>query len=325
MKNDIGPTTRNRRNGELGASQNLLLGILAALIALLGYLYFFTGVIKERDVQQKSLPTVVQKVKQPIPPRPAAEDNKLAVVPPAQDTKKAVPVPAAIPAKPQASPPPMPPKAATPLVKPVADQQKKVPPPAQSPAKPEKPASPKAQPPLKKTVGTDESSKKAAVAKPTAATPPTESGYQILVSGISSQDKAQAVVAELKKGKAEKIAKKQISEEKSMKRLYVGEFDDSQSAYSELEKTKKISAGAFLLPVAGKYELYAGSYDQENRAEGEIKRLAGQGLNATLKKAKVKMSVIVISAVARDKKQADEMVKRLRKLGVAAEAKTAAK
>ncbi|MBT0662688.1 hypothetical protein KI809_00090 [Geobacter pelophilus] len=324
MKNDIGPTTRNRRNGEVGASQNLLLGILAALIALLGYLYFFTGVIKERDVQQKSLPTAVQKVKQPIPPRPAAEDSKMAVVPSTQDIKKAVPAPAAIPAKPQASPPPLPPKAATPPAKPVADQQKKVPPPVQSPAKPEKPASAQAQPPLKKAVGTDESSKKAAV-KPTAVTSPIEASYQILVSGILAQDKAQAVVAELKKGKAEKIVKKQISEEKSMKRLFVGEFDDSQSAYSELEKIKKISAGAFLLPVAGKYELYAGSYDQENRAEGEIKRLAGQGLNATLKKAKVKMSVIGIAAVARDKKQADEIVTRLRKLKVAVEAKKVAK
>ncbi|GAM11603.1 sporulation related domain protein [Geobacter sp. OR-1] len=315
------------RKGESGASQSLLLGILAVLVALFGYLYFFTGLIKEREVQQKPAPSPVQKVKQPIPPRPAGGEAKVSPPPASTPSAQNKPLPAAVPVAPAKAAPVTPvaaPKPPAPQAKPVPEQPKTPPqlqPPAKAATKPEKPANAQPVKSQGKAPLPDKAAKAPASAKPVAERTVSESSYRITTSGIFSADKANAALSELKKSGVERVEKKQVKEEKAMKRLFAGEYDDSQSAYAELEKIKKYADGAFLVPASGKYELYAGSYDQENRAEREIKRLAGKGVNVTLKKAKLMLPVIRISGTATDKKQADSIVKRLRKLGIAAEAK----
>ena len=120
----------------------------------------------------------------------------------------------------------------------------------------------------------------------------------------------------MKKGGLENIEKKQVAEEKVMKRLFIAEFNESQSAHAELDKLRKLSAGAFLIPESGRYELYSGSYDQESRAKDEARRLSAQGLTVTIRQAKLKIPVTRITAVALDRKKAEETVTRLGKLGV---------
>jgi outer membrane biosynthesis protein TonB len=328
MKMDSGQTIRDRRKGEHGASQNLLLGVLAALIALLGYLYFFTGVIKEREIQQKPLPAAVQKVKQPIPPRPASAENRSAPQPEKKPETANAPAPAA---KPQATPIPVAipkplPVAAqkTPATaaKPAVEQPKATPQAtAQAAAKPEnKPVEHPLKPQVK-TAAPEKIAKKTTEIKPTKIKSASEGRYRIVTSGIFSSAKADSVLSSMKKGGLEKIERKQLTEEKSMKRLFVSELDDSQAAHAELEKVKKLSPGAFLVTESGKYALYAGSYDLESRADIEVKRLSGQGLNVTIRKAKLTLPVTRITAVATDKARADEFVKRLTKLGVPSEVK----
>lgn len=327
-----GQTTRN---GQLGASQNLLLGILAALIALLGYLYFFTGVIKERDVQQNSATDAVRVVKQPIPPRPAGSDVEQAKSVSKGEPK---PQPAAVPAgaaKAQAPSAPAAPPAAVPAA--VAPK-----PPVVTAKAPPKPARPAEQQPSPKPTATvvppppkqpetrivkhqakisepEKKVKKTVDAKPLPAKPVSPGGYRIVTSAIPSPVKADSVLATMKKGGLTKIEKKQLTEEKVMKRLFVAEFGDSQSAHVELDKVKKFSAGSFLIPESGRFFLYAGSYDQDRRAHEEVKRLSGKGMNVTVKTAKLKIPVTRITAVAHDKNSADEWLQRLSKLGVPSE------
>lgn len=320
MKINSEPTSNPRRTGELGASQSLLLGILAALVALFAYLYFFTGVIKEREVQQGVLPSPIQKVKQSIPPRPGSEESRPAASLPQQGQKSTPGGGAPSQSKPQSSPP-APAVAKEPVVpsKPAAEQPKPKPQlPQQVAAR--QPNTQLAKPPVK-AGGSDIKALKNTASQPVLTKTAPESSYSIVVSGIS-RDKAAAVLAEMKKRGLRKIEKTEKSEEKTMKRLFVDEFSDSQSAHSELEKTRKFSPGSFLvLESSGKYGLYAGSYDQESRAEVEVKRLSGQGMKVTIKKSKVRIPAIRISALATDKEQAEESVRRLKKLGVASDLK----
>ena len=319
MNINSGQTATDKRKGELGSSQNLLLGVLAALIALLGYLYFFTGVIKERDVQQKSLPAAVQKVKQPIPPRPAGDEKIPAAPLPKHDNKPQTVSAPAVSLNTQAPPAPaVSPKAPATPSKPAAVQPKA---PLQAAAKPDNQTNVLPVKPKDKIAATEKNAKQVAGIKPAPANDSKESRYRIVTADIFSSSKADAVLSEMKKGGLENIDTKKLTADKLMKRLFVTEYSDSQSAYAELEKVKKLAAGAFLLHESGKYALYAGSYDQQSRAESEVKRLSSQGLNITSKKVKVKMPATRISAGLIDKVKADEWIKRLRKLGVASAAK----
>ncbi len=111
---------------EKGNSRQILLLVLLVLVALFGYLYFFTGVIRPREAEVKTAPLQSAQVRQPIPPRPSQEGEKQPAAKP--EAKEAAqtgavsspPQPAATEAKPA---PPQPKPVAAPEVKPAAPPQ----------------------------------------------------------------------------------------------------------------------------------------------------------------------------------------------------------
>lgn len=62
-----------------GNNTRLLLLVLVLLVAVFGYLYYFTGLIKSREEAKAPEPVQTSQVKQPIPPRP---EEKPAAAPP---------------------------------------------------------------------------------------------------------------------------------------------------------------------------------------------------------------------------------------------------
>lgn len=323
---------------ETGASQGLLLVLLVVLMALFGYLYFFTGLITQRDVQQKSQATAVQSVKQPIPPRPA-NDNNNAATPPVKSESKVGPVAPAPPtsAAPKVQPvtPPNAPQQVAPKATPAAAPKtipvpvaKPQPTAAQKTQSAAKPA-PQGKTPVKQTDQAVKSQmKSAADSKPPKTAPETATKiakplafrlYRINATGIVKPDKVNSIAAQMKKSGLNKVEIRHISQDKNMHRLFVSEFTDSQSAHAELDNLKKLATGAFLLPESGKYSLYAGSYDQQKRADGEAIRLTAQGVNATVRKVKIKMPLSRLTATTADSAKAGEWVKKLKRDGFVAE------
>jgi len=154
----------------------------------------------------------------------------------------------------------------------------------------------------------------------------SQPGLFRLESGeILSARKADQVVAELKKAGFTSVEKKLNHEDRTMQRLFVAEYDDVQAARDEQQKLSKTADGVFVLPLNGKYQVYAGSYELEKRAASERDRLAAKGLQVTVRKASVKVPVYRVTAKAKMKSKADEMAARLKKAGVGASVQSAGK
>lgn len=311
-------------NSERGSSRNVLLGILAALSAVFGYLYFFTGVIVPRGETPPPPPERQQQVKQPIPPRPDTQPTPKTAesppaqpqaVPPAHAPKPAVPA-AAKPSETQPKPQPAPPKQAQPAVQqPSPQPQKPAPaakpaPPAQQPAP--RPAAAQVKPEAPKSAAKD-SRDKVVAAKQAAS-------FRIATGDTVSSQKADKIVEQLKKGGLGSVKKETVRANRPMNRLFMAAYADRDAAAAELEKLRRLSAGAFILPSGGTYELYAGSYDREAGAESEKKRLESHGLKPVLRKASVSLPVFRVTAVASSREMADESLRMVKKLGLDAAA-----
>lgn len=327
MKYESKPEPGGILSCQRGSSQKLLLGLLAGLVALFGYLYFFTGVIRQPAELQSLSPRPVQ-VKQPIPARIAAENaqppaaQKEAVKPEAV-APSAMPVAAVQPQAPPAKPAVQP-------VKPPAEQQKPaapVPSPAaaQKPAKPvaaaEKVPATKTSPPApapRQAVSTP--SPKPSQAREPQAKPAADTRIRLETGEILSLQKADKAVAQLKEAGLAGVERLTARRELQMNRLFIAEFADKDAARAELEKLRPLAGGAFIMPAGSKYELYAGSYEQEQRAAVEKQRLYGKVSSVTIRKQALKLPVYRVSARAAGKAEADKGLARLRKLGISASA-----
>ncbi len=289
---------------ERGASQNLLLGFLVALLAVFGYLYFFTGMIKQREVESEKAPPP-QQLKHPIPPRPDVQGQNVPVKPS---------LPLALPVSSKPAGPPKPPSNTAETMQPSAVTPPQViaaaKPASPSPAKSaEKPEAPKPKPtpvkPQPKVLSAKVSEEKSPVFL-----------YKLETVDILSAPKAQKLMASMKSSGFLGVGIKKLHQERLMKRLFVAELSDYNSAIAELEKLKKITDAAFILPAGGKYNLYAGSYDQVKRAKTEMSRLAGRGVKTSLRDSRVKLPVYRVTGQIKGKYAAEEWVKRLRKQAV---------
>ncbi|MBI5656434.1 MAG: SPOR domain-containing protein [Geobacter sp.] len=342
-------------SSQKGSSQKLLLCVLAILLAVFGYLYFFTGLIKQHGGESPVPPPQAQQIKQPMPPRPdeqATKEQAVAAketVPPVAPATAEKAAPAASKAAPKLPPPPAAKPAAAPAkpaeIKPKVAASAPMPQPAAKPVKAEKqavPAKPPAKAVVEKAAPQPKKVAKAAAAKPSekqvtakeakkvpekgAAAKESQPGLFRLESGeILSARKADQVVAELKKAGFTSVEKKLNHEDHTMQRLFVAEYDDVQAARDEQQKLSKTADGVFVLPLNGKYQVYAGSYELEKRAASERDRLAAKGLQVTVRKASVKVPVYRITAKAKVKSKADEMAARLKKAGVGASVQSAGK
>jgi len=344
-----------RVNPQKGSSQKLLLCVLAILLAVFGYLYFFTGLIKQHGGESPVPPPQAQQIKQPMPPRPDEQPAKEQAVaaketaPPVTPAPVEKAAPVASKAAPKQVPPPAAKQAAAPAkpaeIKPKVVAQAPAPPPAAKPVKTEKQAGP-AKPPAKAAVekvaphpkkvvktAAARPAEKQAVAKAAKKAPEkspaakeSQPGLFRLESGeILSARKADQVVVELKKAGFTSVEKKLNHEDRTMQRLFVAEYDDVQAARDEQQRLSKTADGVFVLPLNGKYQVYAGSYELEKRAASERARLAAKGLQVTVRKASVKVPVYRVTARAKVKSKADEMAARLKKAGVGASVQSAGK
>ena len=322
-------------SSEKGSSQQILLLVLVLLLAVFGYLYFFTGIIKPR--QQAPAPPPAQ-VKQPIPARPADGGGVAPVAGSATAPATAKPaVPATAPsattsgAKPAATPAAPAVSAAKPAVAPPAPAAKPAPAKITKPATPA-PAGPavKPAPPAKAAtaVPVKPAPSKAAVAgkapakadgKSTkaAAKKHATGAYTLVIGEYVGEKSAVSVQAKLKKLGIKPVAKTRAIRSEPMNRLYLGSFDTHQSADAALDNLSKFTKDGFLLQENGRYSVYAGSYFNEAKAAIEQDRLYEKGVKLVMKKTKAPVHVLRLTAGRYDgKKSAGRDIASLKKQGI---------
>jgi cell division protein FtsN len=85
--------------------------------------------------------------------------------------------------------------------------------------------------------------------------------------------------------------------EMPMMRLHVGEFPNQEAARKELNKLRRAGADGFILRnKEGRYDVYDGSYYNQEGAVKEQKRLAGRGIKVNLKNVSVPVPTLVLTA-----------------------------
>ena len=144
-------------------------------------------------------------------------------------------------------------------------------------------------------------------------------GYRLLVGDYGPGKPLDAVLAKLKKSGITPVQKKVVQAVEPMNRLFVAEFGDQDSAEAELQKLRKLTGDAFLLPDNGKYILYAGSYLSSGVAASEMKRLASRGVTTVVRQSRVTGKVTRVAAGNyAGTAEARSDAARLKKLGIAA-------
>jgi len=314
--------------GARGSIRHIILIVLLLLTAALGYLYFFTGMIKPREQITAVTPSTVAPVKQPLPPRPdqggiepqpaampedkqpgPATAGKTATPPASPETKPAV-APAS---KPVAAPAPK--QAVAPASKPAAAPAPK---PAQAPvqAKPAKgvkavekpsakvqakaPAVPpaKAQKEIKTKPVAVAAGKVDKIVKPSAGKKrsATKGTYTLLAGEFASDRETEKARLKLEKQGISNVGVRKSKKDETMHRLFLADFDSREAAEAELRKLLSQSGSAFIMNEKGRHALYAGSYLHERGAVAEQKRLARKGVKLTLKTVKVSLPISEVTA-----------------------------
>jgi len=309
--------------GTKGSIRQVILIVLLLLTAALGYLYFFTGLIKPREQITEAPQAKVAPVKQPIPPRPDQGDmehtsaakpevkqpapataEKTATPPASSQTKPVVapaskPVvastpkttvtplskPAPAPAQPQSA------KAVKAEEKPASKIHAKAPTtPAPSPAKPRKESKPK---PVAIAAGKD-----GRIAKPAVAVKQTaiHGAYTFLAGEFASERETKNTRLKLEKQGITNFHVRKTIKSESMHRLFLADFDSHDAADTELRKLRPHTNSAFIMNENGRYAVYAGSYLHESGAAVEQKRLARKGVKLTLKMVKVSLPINELTA-----------------------------
>jgi cell division septation protein DedD len=315
-------------------------------VAIAGYLYYFTDLIRPQQEEAKPAAPASGPVKQPIPPRPGQQGGTAGTPAKPAEVKPVAGTPAPAPAAVTAPAPA--PAQAPPTQKPAPVQAQSKPEPVKSAkpepvksAKPEPVKSAKTEPPAKaaqppaappKTApapsqATAPATKEAASVKPVQKAEKAEKalekrkggGYCLLVGDYGPGKPLEAVLARLKKSGITPVRKKAVQAVEPMNRLFVAEFGDQDSAEAELQKLRKLTGDGFLLPDNGKYILYAGSYLSSGVAASEVKRLASRGVTTVVRQSRVSVKVTrVTTGSYAGAAEARSDAARLKKLGIAA-------
>ena len=321
-KSKAEPDTHPDKSG----NNKLSLLIFLLLLAVFGYLYFFTSLIVPHEAPPAGSPVPTPQVKQAMPPRvaetaaPAGEVKKPQEVQPqapaAQTTAAALPqVPAQKPAAP--APQSAAQKPATPAPQPAA--QKPAPPapakveskPAALPVKAEqKPSAVAEKKPAAKTPGKDakpaptplaaagKEQKPAKAEKAPAVVVPKKSkeSFTLALGGFAAGPQAAAVEEKLDKLKIKPVLKQQMQKTRRMNRLFHNAYSDYDVSSAELEKLLKLAKSSFAVEKDGKYYIYAGSFSSAELAQKEKKRLSASGAKVELQAVQLPVSLVQISA-----------------------------
>lgn len=341
--------------GEKGSSRQPLLLVLLVLVAIFGYLYFFTGLIKPREEAAKEPAVQTGQVKRPMPPRKDEQaENKVSSAMP-EEKKQAVAAevnrPAGGPVPPKAAPIQQPKPAPAPAkaepaktakavpakvakAEPVKTAKAEAPVAKKAAAKPALSSKPKAEAktgnkkgavalsPAKKPAPVAVAAKKAAKV----AGNKVAGAYTLRIGEYVVEDKLRAVEAKLRKAAISPVERQKIRKAEPMHRLLYGEFADHESAVVDLRKLQKIAPDAFLLKEKDKFAVYAGSYYSEGKAAIEQDRLFDKGVKLVLKKAEVGVPVTLLTAGSfSGKEEAQKAAARLKKAGISATVTNAGK
>jgi len=324
--NDSGPA-----GGERGNIRQAVLLVLLLLTAGLGYIYFFTGLIKPREHITIVTPPRVAPVKQPLPPRPTMESGERASTTSIPEEKKPVPPtggktdtanapagtkPAAAPVvKPSAAPVAKP--AAPPAAKPIAAPAVKTAPP---------PAVKSATAPL----GQNQSGK---VVKP-------EEKPAVKTQQTQAQATPSSPSAKQAKGSASKVAALTASRDnkphasavgespvvtKGKYTLLIGGLANDWEAEKVRSKTEKQGITGISVRKVKKTEtmhrLFLGDFDSQMAADAELSKLKAQAGGSFILKENGRYAVYAGSYLHESRAAAER--KRLVGKGVKLEVKTA--
>jgi hypothetical protein len=343
MSKDRFPENKEGKSGKgaKGSTQQIVLVALLILAVLVGYLYFFTGLIKQREQVSEAPSVQAPPVKKPLPPRPDTGDEKQANAAKPEEKQleqEKVEKPAQTPALNQANPVPTQAKPAPVKEKPVAAPVAKpaaVPaqPPAGKAAKPETKPARIEQTKVTHALAPKAETPKAATEKPVAAATgagkkasgpagvplrTVKQGAFVLLVGEYAKDRELKIAKEkLEKVGISQFETKKIKKTEIMHRIFLADFDDNHSADTELQKLKQLTDGAFSLKENGRFAVYAGSYLHEKGAIAEQKRLADKGVNLSIKKANVVMQINELTAGSYSSSEdARKEADRLKKQGI---------
>ena len=295
---------------------------LLIVLALFGYLYFFTDMIKSHQEPQ---PKAEAPVRKPLPrksgPLGAMSTSAKSGVTshPAITGVKSVDISQkagqATPVKPVPSPIPAPaPKqsVASPSVKS---------PPAKPALQSTSQALPTAKPQPHKTASSAVATVKPAVKPESAAKQVSAAGevkYAIQCGPFATiRELAPARVA-LKKAGLSPVTSPGPKRPTLMYRLFVAGYSDAAVAAVERNKLLEATPDAFVLLHEGNYELFAGSYHEEGRAGKMEDRLSAQGIKVERRQVTAPVATRRLTAGGFPTKEvAGDVAERLKKNGIA--------
>jgi hypothetical protein len=299
--------------------------VLVLLVAVFGYLYFFTGLIRPLAEAPQPPPVQTAQVKKPLPPRPeqGGEKQEPAVqpsgMPPAPATvEKPASQSAPSGAKPAAvAVQSAPANAAKAEEKPLQKEQPLAP---ATPAAAARQREKAAAKPAAVVANGGGKVRGAGVAAQRAVKPATKHGaYTLLVGEFATGQELKRALAKLNKGGVAPVQRKKVAKLELVHRLFLAEFDNHDAASAELRRLRQVTASAFMLPENGKYRVYAGSYLYEGGAAIEQERLAGKGVKLSRKSAKVTIPKTRVTAgTFSTREAAQEGANRLKKRGITA-------
>lgn len=290
-------------------NNKLALLILIVLVAVFGYLYFFTSLIVPHGVPPVAPPAPPPQVKQAMPPRSADVPTA-----PAGEVKQSTPVPATPGVAAKTPPAPAPaPAAKTPQTPAPAPAAKVPPAPAPAVQKPAPPVPAKAEtksaPSPKKVeqkpapaAAADKEKKPAETAqkkKSVKAAGPVKKRKELFTLNLgefSADAQATAAEEKLVQLKIKPVSKRQTQRPRQMNRLFYNAYSEYETYSAELGKLKKLASTAFAIEKDGKYYVYTGSYSSAELAHKEQKRLSASGVKVSLQKVKLPLSLVQISA-----------------------------
>lgn len=314
--------------------QTTQLLLLVLLLAVFGYVYFFTGLIRPQEPPPTPPQPVPQVVKQPLPSRDAmpgdavkpvaaVKPNAVPVQPAPQsqavapgvkpvDSKPAKPVESA---KPAVSVPAKPAVVAIPAGK--KSEQPKQAAVVTPPVKGEQKAEASAAPVLKKgqSVPAKESQEK--VAQSTKTVSNTKGPWTLVVNYYVVEEALAADLAKLKKVGFSPVVSSGPKRPSSMNRLFYLEAASKEEAQKAVEKLRSAAGDGFSVQRGTTYDVFAGSYAVLEGAKAEQQRLAASGVKVELRKVKVGIASRKLSVgTFTDRKSAEEALKKLKSTGV---------
>ena len=338
-----------RQDGSLGegrgGGRRMFFVAILIVLALFGYLYFFTDMIRiheepQREVEllvRKPLPrkggpmgamstsvkTVVAGTTQPkVATEPAKSPQKIETKNPQPGTQK--PPATTVAPKPSPEPPQKQVPAARPtggaaVTPPVAPPPVKTPPATTVPTKPAPSAvATVAKPQPQKTAPSPPPPEKP-VAKPVAMPAPTagEGRFTIQCGPYVSTRELGYARESLKKAGLNPVPSPGPKQPTSMFRLFVAGYSDAANASAERTKLLKVTPDAFVLPHDGNYELFAGSYHEEGRATKALDLLSAKGYKAEIQQVTIPVATRQYLAGAFPTREAaGAMAERLKKDGI---------